>query len=161
MRKKNKKGSVMDFLIIMPIIFVMVIMAIVGVLAYNEFHDATEDVLSTEAVEIMESGGAVFSAWDYILVIMMIGFLASTIISALFIQSHPVFFLASLFLLVFITFTSVVYPNALESMEESTIISEQTANLPLSVGIIENLPLFILIFGALTLIVLYFKTPTI
>lgn len=161
MKKMNKKGSVMDFLIIMPLIFIMVIMAIIGVLAYNSYHDATEDVLPSRAVDIMESGGAIFSAWDYVLVIMILGLLASTIISALFIQSHPVFFFASMFLLVFITFTSAVYPNALESMEESDVVAEQTANLPLSVGIIENLPLFILIFGALTLIVLYFKTPTI
>jgi magnesium-transporting ATPase (P-type) len=161
MRKKNKKGSVMDYLILVPIVFVMVITAIIGMIAYDQFHKATEDVLDPQAVEIMESAGAVLTGWDYILIIMIVGFLASTIVSAFFIQSHPIFFFASLFLLVVIIFTSIVYPNALEEMEDVEIIDEQIDNLPLSTGIIYNLPLILLALGILTIIVLYFKTPNI
>jgi len=85
------------------------------------------DTDATTIAQINETHSKITSGlyfYDYMTPIYLIGIIAMIIISAFFIQSHPIFFFMSLFLLLIFVLVGVVFSNTYQTITNTTGIAE-------------------------------------
>lgn len=153
----KKKANMLDLIWLMPLLLILFVVAIVGMKAYNSYYDSVNSTLSPQARQITTTAGGAVESYDYILLIFYFGLFLAVIISAMFIQSHPMFFFASLLLLVISVFLAAPFANAYLSFKDDPSLSTEIASLTMSGYILEYLPLFIAVMGVIVIVALYVK----
>lgn len=154
---KMKKGTMLDLIFILPLILIIFVAGLVGMKAYNSFFESSNSSMNAQTRTITTSAGGVFTNMDYILTIMIFGMFLAVIISAIFIESHPMFFFASLLLLVITVFIAAPFANAYLSIKDEGTLSTEIASLSMSGYMLEYLPILVGVIGTIVIVVLYMK----
>ncbi len=95
------KGNLLDILFIPIIFLVIVIGTVLGAYLYGNIKDslmANEQINQTVEPYLNEGEKAMYN-FDYVLLFVLLGLFATSFISALFINTHPIFFFLSIFFL--------------------------------------------------------------
>lgn len=150
------KGQVLDLIMLFIIIAVIAVSLLLGSHIYyngmqEKFPNSQIGNTSKTAVE------STFQVFDYGLMMVMVGIGMATMISAFFIRSHPIFFIASLMILVIVIIVSAPISNALMGFATSDSISDESDRYPITVWILGNLPMIATVFGIIVIIALYAK----
>ena len=151
------KGSVLELVIVFVILGCVMFGLLVGLKIYNQFTE--NDVWSdTDAGQSAKAGaeGAI-NAINYGMVFLMVGLIISMIFSAFFINAHPVFFVASLLMLIIVLVVAGPLSNAFMGMAGSDSLSSEADTLAVSTHIVGNLPVIAVVAGFLIMIALYAK----
>ena len=151
------KGSVLELVIVFVILGTIMFGLLIGLKIYNEFTD--NDIWSeTDAGQAAKTGaeGAI-SAVNYGMVFLMVGLILSRVCSAFFINAHPVFFIASLLMLIIVLVVAGPLSNAFMGMAGSDSLSSEADTLAVSTHIVGNLPVIAVVAGFLIIIALYAK----
>lgn len=159
---RNKKSNIMD---VMVIGVILVIIAI-GIMVINYAFDAVEpDITSdfqernkTEAETILTDTHTSFpSIFDGAIVFLLIGLWLTSLISAFFLDSHPIFFVVSIVILIPILIAMVILNNFyIETMELADFVTYKT-QYPMTYWIGSNIFITLIIIGGSVLAALYAK----
>ena len=155
---KNKKGSIIDVIFIAVTLFVFIIAALIGYQILDDWQNTgnTEnpDFIAFEQ-DMKDRYPKIF---DNLFIFILIGLEFAAIIGAFLIDSHPVFFIASLFILVVLGVITPHLGAAYTDFAGTDDYSNYSAQFVMSKYIMEHFPFFIVILcGFPILIALYAK----
>jgi len=163
---KNKKGdAVLDTTSIMVVVFVFAFLVIV---VYTGFMSAQDDMIDTlndssnptsnMSVQIVQSIGVEFpQVFDSALLIIFIGLWIFALVSAYFIDSHPLFFIFSIILIVFVLIAAMIINNVGEDLLSDSELSGSVAHFPISNFLISHLFVVMLVVAFSVVLILYGK----
>jgi len=151
------KGTVLELVIVFVILGVVFFSLLIGLKIYNQLTES--NVWADNAAgQAAKSGAAgAIGAIDSGMVFLLAGLLISLIASAFFIQTHPIFFLVSLILLIFVVMVSGPLTNAFMEVSQADNFKEEVGSLSISAHIIDYIPYIAVIGGFLVMLALYAK----
>lgn len=151
------KGSMLDLPVIMALMLSGAIMIWIVYLILSSMYAAWP--VGGESLDILETGIQTFSLFDTVFLMLAVGLGMFTIVSAFFIDSHPVFFVFSaLIMLPIVILTSAQITNVFVEFATAVPFQPVTAEFPFIYTIMINLPLFMLVIGIFTAIVMHSKS---
>lgn len=154
--RKNKKGSVEGLFTILIIIFICAISWGVGSYIWDEF--STTDLVQDNTYANASFQGGVRDSLELTdnLILFLFGFLGIIVLAlASTIRASPAFFAITFIVFGVAVLVAVIFSNAYETFDNSTVISGMTINFEKTDHLMEYLPFYIFGLGVLTLIVIY------
>ncbi len=153
--KRNKKGTLLDLTFIIPFVFAFALIAIISLDFIGSFRDNVEFDPGGAGERLIDNSWDNRGVFDAMIVIFMVGVGLLVVLSAAFIRTLPAFFWISVFLWIFAIMMSAPFGNAFEDFIGVSVFDDIRADFPMTQFIWEHFPLYIMIFGGLTAIVLY------
>jgi len=157
-RKLGKKGNVLD------IFYLIVFVTVFGIISILSYTILTEmkpslDAHATNDVSrnVTENATRAVASFDYILILIIVGMFIATVIGAYFIDSHPVFFVASLLLLILLMVLVPVFSNVFDRFKANAAVSTAAAEFTVTTAFMDKLPMYFFIMCCVVLIALYAK----
>jgi len=148
----NKKGSILDFPIIIAIILITGVSIFATFIVINTTSNIAVFQENTDAnAAVQHSRNAVLSA-DNLLIFVIVGLSLFSIISAAMVFNHPAFFIISFVLLCIFVGISASVSNAYYEFRTSTYIESTANQFPKIVFLMDKLPFYIAFMGVAILI---------
>lgn len=157
----KKKGSVLDIIFIMILLFVTGITIVAG---YTIYHKYSESIVTmpefntSRQQNITATANITLNSFDYLFVFIMVGLLIMVIISSFQIQTHPIFFFISIFLLIIAILLSSSLANIYESIIGEADFAAAGSQYVVMGYVFQHFPTVILIIGAILFIILFAKS---
>lgn len=153
----NKRGSVVDLLYVLLAMFVLAIVVVIG---YTMFSGITTELTnqfpdSTTATKTATTLPNMYLAYNTLFMVIFVFGMLAALVSALFVQTHPVFGVVSIILMILFTFFAAVLSNAYQDFE-ATSTDAQRFNMVSYFW--AHAPKIMLLGLVLVIIVLYAKT---
>ena len=151
------RGQILDLIMLFVIIGIIFAGLVFGSYIYTKMEDKfPNNQVANTSKEALET---TFSVFDYGIMFIMIGLGMSTVISAFFIKTHPMFFIASIMILAIVAMVSAPMTNAFMGMATSGILLSETEKYDVATSVVGNLPVIVAIIGVLVIVALYAKPP--
>lgn len=99
------------------------------------------------AMEVFNSG----------FIFIVVGLIMALVIGAFMIQTHPVFAVASILILMFVIILGAVFSNVFYEYSTSSQMTEAASSFSSMSMVFQNLPLIVLVAGVLIMVALYGK----
>ena len=156
--KKNKRGFIVgDLLFFGVIILVLAIMIIIGGNLTQEFDTAINDSsIGNEGKSLVTDYNLRFDGvfdWIFFFIFMMFGI--SIVASLFFLDSNPALFFIIIILFAFILLLIGIFSNVFENFTETGEEYSQRKDMPITDYLMDNMLMFVLIFGIIGVIILY------
>ena len=155
---RNKKGSLLDIVLISIILTVFGVVLLVGFKVTSEINDQIQAHSGIPADAKTASStltGHYSGVLDNSFFILTIFVAIAALVLAALVRVHPIFipiFVIALFILAFIC---GVLSNIYQEMAENTNLATQADQLTFTSNILEYLPIIVFIFGVILMIVIY------
>ncbi len=159
---KYKKGNVvLDGAMVVVMLTVLSLMMFFG---YQMFSDLNTDLqadadLSTEAKAKVQTVYDVYpSTFDGLFMLAMILLWGLVIVASFMVDAHPIFFIFTVLLLVFILFIGAEMSNVFNEVTTDAELNAYRSSFPMTVFLMEHLLLLICVIGGTVLLALYGKS---
>lgn len=155
---KGQLGA--DMAIILVILFVTAIALPFIYFALSSVNDdiqADVGFTNESKTSLQETTDAFASTFDGIFLLFLIGGWIFLLISTFFVDTHPIFFVLSIIIMIFIVVVTVILSNAYTDTMNDADIAAYEAEFPIMSWCMNNLVLIILAIGFTTIIALYSK----
>jgi len=119
-------------------------------------NDAVQTQLAGQT-DILEAAQNVILLLDTLSLVVLFGIMLGGLISAFLVRSHPIFFIVSFILQIFLVAVSTMFSTVYDQIASNSLLSASANQFTVGALIISNAPLIILIFTALIAIVTYGK----
>jgi len=151
------KGTVMDLVMIVVILFGLAIGVMLGHAVLTEFQDMT--VVSNPEINqtFVASGLTAIETFNTSFIIIVIGLIASTLIGAYMINTNPALFIISLILLTIVGIVTVPFSNAFYEFSRNDALTNATNSMSTMVTVMDYLPEIIILMGVVLAIIIYAK----
>jgi hypothetical protein len=159
---KNKKGDVSSLIIsLVIIVFVMIVIS----LFFSQFFLALIGEMkgmpqfpnqSISAMTSVEEKTIPFL--DYLIFFSFISIIIGLIISSIFIDVHPAFFVVFIIVLIFAVLLAGIFSNVFNTIGEDTTMSTTYSQFQFTPLIVNHFPLMVFITGIIVSIILYGKS---
>jgi len=154
----NKKGNVADLPLIPIVIFIMGVFIVSAYMVSDQIRDGVNArITNTESVTNIDKANDALLNFDYVFVITTAGLILTTVVSAFFIRSHPIFFGVSSLLMFIFMIPSVLLSNAFERFEAQSQVADIMSNFTLISYFLDKLPWIFAVTAVLVFIVLFLK----
>jgi len=160
----NKRGqSIEDGFLMIIILFALAIGGLVATYSYNQLFDkfqATEAFnQSDEVMAAFEGGKEVNALWDYIILMVLIGFALTVVIIGFFVDVHSIFFPIFVIVMVLGVGVAMVIDHTWTQVSTQTTFGTLAQDsMPITNHILGNMPMYYVIISVLSMIALYAKT---
>lgn len=161
MRLKNKKGSVADLFVLVVFMSTLAIMIPIGWKVSTMFRDNIPSGLPQIANDTITAGATQVESGmlDYLFVGIFIALSMSMILLAFLVQNPAPFFVVYILALIVFAVVSVPMSNVYQEMVNGDQFTSMGADVDQStLYIMTNLPMFIIIIGLITSIILFGKS---
>lgn len=156
MKKMNRKGSTLDNIMVLIKVFSFSLFILIILLAWDKFTSDQMDAQiwdkTEEGKHIRENTTVAINNLDWIFLVAYFGLHVGIIVLAFFLRSHPIVYVAGIFVIIILVMVSAPlsneWNNILADEEFSTVITK----VPKTDFIMDKLPIFEVIFAFLTLI---------
>lgn len=137
----NGKGQFLDQVAPIILIFILSTVAIAFVFLATTTQDSFT-AASSEAGSIIGKVISIFAGFDNGMALIILSLYAGVVITAIFIRSHPIFFIITLVLMIFAVIVVAMLANAWETMVGTdAFTSIVDSNFPITKTIFQNAPL--------------------
>ena len=157
----NKKGNaIVETIMVMVVIFIFGLMTIIGFKINDDLYEDMTDntTFSAEAIEVTETINTGYPKWfDGGFLLMFILLYIFVLVSAFFLDTHPLFFVFTILLLAFVLIVGAVLANSWEEIISDGDFGAVSASFPITSFIISHMVETVLIIGASIAFVLYGK----
>lgn len=156
----GKKGSGLDFLILLAIGLALVITILLTYYTSDEIFDAMSESAPSESTsdlldETFTAIQTTYSVFDYAFLIFFFGILASTLILAYFSRNHPILFPIYILFMLVMTVIAVPISNVYYEIKTQAEFSPYVASIPMADFIMMRLPTFLFISMLIGALILY------
>ena len=159
---KHKKGSVFDIFLIMLALFSFAIVSIVSVTIYNQWkEDVGQNPVfnqSSANTQVEEKATNTFAMFDYLFTFILVGLIIMVVVSSFSIKAHPLFFFISVLMLIIAVIVGNILGDVYTEIAGETTLTTAASSYTIIPFIMGNLATFILIIGAILVILLYGKS---
>jgi len=155
----NCKGSIIDVLPLMLMVFIFAICCVVGFIVYDGMVDAGFYTVLNASVPMQPGFEQTFTAMDWMIGFLFIGASISSIVGAILIRSHPAFFFLSLVVLLIEVVISTVFSNVWYELMTNAGMTTALAQFPIADWVLSNLPTMSLVIALIVAIVMYAVNP--
>ncbi len=157
----GKKGNWEDFLYLIPMM--LVIFFVIAVCGYflkdfNTNYQDIETINNGSKVMLQESSDRFTPLWDNAFALLFVGIFSATLVSAFFIQSHPIFYIIGLFMQLILIIIAGLFKHIYEEITATGFFSQIISEMNMTSYIFTKYPLFMMIFTLLLGVVLYAKS---
>jgi len=149
----KKKASIQDLALIIIFISMFTIASIIGTFVYRSINANSPFSDTPVAQRIADDYDEKAVLFDRLSLVLMVGLGIAGILSSFLTRTHPAFAFVGIIIWVIMMIMSVIFSNMYE--EIASQLTAETSDFVVSNFIMTNLPLFILVYGALMLIVFY------
>lgn len=151
------KGSMLDLPIILGLLLGGALTIFIVYFVLDAINTAwpMADVSKT----IIQTGVNSFSQFDYMFLFFAVGLCMFSVVSAFFVNSHPVFFIFSMILLGIIVMVSAMVTNVFYEFATTSQFSSVALSFPFITTFMLYLPVICLVVGLLIAVVLHAKPP--
>lgn len=160
-KRMGKRGNIADLLYVIVFVFVF---GIISILAYSIWLDADPKLAanldSDTSANITADAGTAITNLDYVTVMLVVGLLMATMIGAYFIDTHPVFFVASFLLLILLLIMMPILSNVFGDFTDNPRMAIAAASFDITTSFFEELPKYFMVMAALVLITMFAKHRT-
>lgn len=162
MKYRRKNGNV--FTDSMILIFVLFFLALSSIIVFIVFDDLNtdiqnDDILKEENKEIVGDLHSRFpSTFDNIWVLAFGLLWLFVLVASMFVDAHPVFFIISALLLIFVIFIGAVFSNTYEEFTSDPDVQSFADGFPMTNFIMGELPIVALLVGFSIALVLFGKS---
>jgi hypothetical protein len=160
-KRYGKRGDIRSIFFIVPILLLIGLSIIVATKLNDEFVSdeglSAKINQSTVAMDIRDKSQSALNVLDYTFLMVAAGLLLSTIILSFQIRNHPVLFFISLFMLLFVIMLAAIFSNIFNEIADDDNFEGIIDRYGIMDNIFDNLPFYMLIFGAIVLIIFYGK----
>ncbi|MDY6773558.1 MAG: hypothetical protein SVS85_00025 [Candidatus Nanohaloarchaea archaeon] len=150
-----RKAQFSGLRVMIVVLMVFSISLFVAIKVLGAYQAATQGIFTGVAQEVVNEGVSALYLFDYVSVVLVVGFGIMSIASSLYIRSHPMFYLASMLLNALNAFVAAMVTNAFDKVATSSAFSTIAGNLPYTVQIIRNLPVIMVVLGLVSGVVMY------
>lgn len=158
---KSKKASYFDLFFIAIFLFISALMIFIGfmvVSAFNNKIQAQSDISASTKAMINDKITAKYPpVFDKLYLVMFIGSLLTALVGAWMIDTHPVFFVVGIIILVVICIITMVLHNAYERFVAEPAFSSMIVSFPIINFFMQHILQIIIACAILVMIVLYAK----
>ena len=156
----KKKGSLLDPLILIVIIFIVGFVAILGFKIFGSVNDNLQanDVLDSDQKEILQTAHDTYiSVFDIGFLIIFIMFLIAIIVGAFLIDTHPIFLPIFLFLAIILIMITGILGNIYYDMTTQEFATERV-QFPIIMFVMDNFIKMIVAVILISAVSLYAKS---
>lgn len=158
----SKKANLADIIFIPIIVIGLFIIYLIGYPILNSITTELNEseMVDTQGMAIMtESRDRYIPVFDSIFLMIYAGLQLSLIISAIWIRTHPAYFVVALILMTIFTFVTFILSDFADEigMSIDTEFEGVYDQFPIMQFMIRQLPIFEIVFGFVALIILYSK----
>lgn len=159
----SKKANAVDILVFAVFMFIISIAVVVIYYAFSTFEpELTSDFQARDennSVTILERTNSDYpSIFDGAIIFLFVGMWIVTLITSFFLDSHPIFFILSLFIFICLLFVVVVLQNTyVETMAASELLEFETT-FSMTYWLMSHIYLTIIFVGITIIGALYAKT---
>lgn len=166
---KDKRGQMelADSFYVVVYLFAAAIFIFVIYYAFGQMKTPMDDALSGAAnfssigknvTEIYTQTTGGVSLFNTLFPFLLFGLIAMVVVSAFFIDSHPIFFFVSLIILGVVILVSVVFSNIYQTITEDTAFGDTSGNFSIMNLFMMKLPWIAAIIIFITVIILWGKS---
>lgn len=151
----NARGSLLDYFVVIAIVFLV---AVVAVVCYAVLHIVDSSTLfddEPEAAAAYQHGVDSITAFDNLIMFILVGLSVFVLVSGYFAWNHPVMMMVSVFVLVIAIVVSAMVSNAFILLTEQPSIAEFATPFPKTIYFFTYFPLYILLMGFLSIVTMY------
>lgn len=157
----GKMGNVVD---VFYLTTMMVVLGIVFMLTWLIMSNLAPDLDQHFSSDVSKNATAnaltAIGNFDYLLIMVFVGLIISTLISAYFIPTHPVFFVVSLIVLIVFMIFVPILANVFDAFATESAMAATADEFNVTTGFMDDLPTYFVVAAGLVLIVLYAKFKT-
>lgn len=159
----NRKGTVLDLLSIMYVLFGFAIAIVIGYFMLQQFSSNPILTSTVQANASMQTALASYLVFDNLFLGALLGLSLSSIVASTLLKTSPVWFFLSIILLALLLVVGAIVSNSYESFIDSNAeLNASASAFPKMNFVMENLLLYMAVLGSLIIIGLYsFRGQTI
>lgn len=157
---KISKNAILDSAVIIIVIFIMGISSIIG---YSVFTDINSDIqadteITQEAKDVSGNLHTIYpSLMDDLFLFAFVLLVLFIIVSVFVIDTHPIFFIITIVLLVSVFIVAMLMANTYDDLASDTALQSSANNFPFISWINNNLVQLIIAIGLMVSIVMFVK----
>lgn len=147
--------GIINLIIVAIIALVFAFSILIGNLVLTEFADKAGPMLADTTP--LSIGQQAYGALNIMFVVLMGGAFIAVVISSFQVETHPVFFVASLLVMIILVMIGAVFTNIYHEVVTSTALSATGSEYTFMNAFFENLPRLFLFFSGVIAIVQFSK----
>lgn len=151
------KGSVLDVVGAVTLVFFFSMMAIVGWIVLDGIETSSSYTDLGGNTTFLEQGKAAQQVWDWGILFILFGAMAFAIITAYMVDTHPALFVIGLIVFMIVLLITVVVSNTFYQFYNTAEISTAANEFPMMIYVMDHLVEIMMVFGFVLMIVLYGK----
>ena len=157
----TKKGSVFDIAGLLLIFFTSAVVVLLVAYFVSAFNTQVETIPlvadNDPAMLVLHQGEDSLHGMDSLFPVFVILMCIVTLISAYLTPTNPVFFLVFILLIILLVPIAAVFSNAYAEIYSSTTLADTADHYPITITIMESLPVLTVVFSALIAVVMWFR----
>jgi len=161
---KDKRGDAQSLIIsLVVIIFVLIIISLffskffLAIVSEMKGQDQFQNnTAAQESFTMVEQNTIPFL--DYLIMFSFISIIIGLIISSIYIDVHPAFFVVFIIIFIFVITLAGIFSNILDRIGNESIMSSTYSQFQFTPLIVNHFPLMIFVVGMIVAIVLYGKS---
>lgn len=148
-------SNIADIPIALVIIFVFIVTLVISVFLLDTFKNAFTDFGMGEYTSYLEKPRQTLLNFDNLLLLLIIGLGIASIISALFVRTHPVFFVVMLLAQLILIGIFAIFHDFYLAIMNNEYFASTAENFVWASFLISNFPMILLVFTTLLAIASY------
>lgn len=157
LKKFNKKGNIVDIIYISVFLFVFALVLVLSKSIMTDFNDSNMFHSDTAKEVFSENYNDYDGLFNSIFLMVVIGMSIGIVVSAFFINTHPLFYFVAIFIFAISMMISAIFSNTFSEITSDSILSASISGLPFVSHILAYFPYFMLIISIMIAILLYAK----
>lgn len=156
----NKRGSILDILILIVVVFGLSIILLIGSKISTEMNKSLQQnpmMTNNSKTMLQESVDRFVPLFDGVFITVLVFLFLAIIIGAYYVDTHPAIFIFSIILMGIFVMLAGIFANVYDTAANSTELSVEAAKFTFIPAIMHNFVIVITIMGFVVLIVLYSK----
>lgn len=154
----NKKGYIGDIFTIFVVILIVAVVVFLSYRIIDEFNTSvqTSSNYGATSKSISQTGFNDFRpSWDYGFLFLVVGFWLVSLILTIFIDTHPIWYIISWLMLIFMVLGTYLLGNIYHSFVTDSPLTSVEANFIFIPYVMNNIGLIAVVMGFSILIALY------
>ena len=155
----NKKGASLDNIFVAVSFFSFAIVCFVALFFWNTVSTDTgldEDLWTASSVgaNIKQDAQDFYDDIDFWMILIYFGLHIGIIVTAFLLRSHPIIYIAGLFLIIILMLIANPLQSAWEEVYNEGDFTSIRSQIPITAKVLSNFVMFEMVFGFITLIIL-------
>lgn len=161
LRKRGQSGA--DTIFAIATLFGLALVCLIGVYTYDSFVSHAKNTTtfnqSTQAIGVLEDMQTTNLMWDYIILVVFIGFALAMMVLGYFVDAHTIFFPIFILVILIGLLVAGVLSHTWDKVADTSAFSTiKDTKFPITSHIFSNLNLYYVLIASLALLATYAKS---